>query len=616
MHYLTWLSLEWRLIALLALFAVIGAGLNALAIRHRSTSRSFPFLWIPLGWLSLTTLSYVAMRLCVAAHIANPFGLIVAAALGFTLSPAAWGLADPAARAQIWRTIAAPANRTRLAGVILATLIAGNITFLPIIQDGDALYLSGIGTDATGYIRTARAIQDGWYFAPIPELTPDHALRYPGRMWVYLMMSNADRPGACLTVALTSFLTGTNTLQGYFLSGSYLSVLLLHLAFWALSNFRPGPLWLLAPCIVFSSGLAGNYYQQFYGQCLGTLTLLIIPVLILMASGAHWMAVAGIGLVVGLVPTLSYGVQVADLACVTWLATLGLSIRARQEIPQTIRRGGAVLAGFGAGVLLSGIPLHSLLQKTPTLFNITFDLARFGNESTIAAHADLLFLGLYLPFSLAVTVALGTLWFARNLPCRQHATLLTGLSLLLLAVVGAIAVLHAGDNKWAAYKALYFLAPAVSLVLAASAAALRHAGFLRAGATLAVVPLIAGGIGAITFGFYAGNLLHTDSASLRPAGMAAVLSQAHDPAIKAVYFDSFYVHRYLLFLTEMDGSAKPILAPFSLWRAGPGVVFSAEAGRAIHAGLLASFQAGTFGSPRLEIRDSGDRNQVKAIRLP
>lgn len=458
---------------------------------------------------------------------------------------------------------------------------------MPLILDSKIVYFSGFGTDALGYIRVAKSIIEEWYFKPILSLNNLRSIIFhPAREWVYAMISANDRPGAYLFVAINSFLCGLNVFQGYLISCSLILVLIFHyLGFLTtIINKTIHTKWFLialSALLIFSFGISGNFYNQFFGHILGIFNVIVLTPLaaiVIRNLDFKYKNLIFCTFISTFISTLYYDIRIALFGFIPLTVTFIIfhTRKSKNFLRTTISISFYCIVGALISFIISGFR-RDVLSLAPNLFTrIKFSLASFTESSALGdyRYLSIIFIFILILILTSITSNYKKILKIFSYPAYFTFPLIYNFILLLLTLT-TIGLLLKIKNDWAAMKLLYVLLPAaiIQIILYVSFLFEKNISLFskRIGQILFILLTI------MIFFSAKLNIVKSQKITNRHLGLIrtdGILKMLDD--IKLLKFDKIYILsnnplRYLILITLLDDINVPKQSLYNMWYTGGGV---------------------------------------------
>ena len=476
--------------------------------------------------------------------------------------------------------------------VLLTLAVMGLLPLLPMAVAPDVVFYAGVGTDATGYVRAARSMMEGWYFEPIPTITLRDVLYHSDRAWTYTLIASKERPLAFYLIALVATLCRLNPFQAYLVAESMAIILLSAMALFVVfafsrfEGFLRASVAVLALALVLMSSLVGDLFRQFLGHAWSMIAGIVI------APGVFWVCLRtrrpnwSLPLAAFVIALIAIGVYDIRYAIFTLMASItawavipmvGWRTRAAAvALAITAATAASVIGGF-AGRDLGSLRTFNLNQFPGITLSLDGFLGQAGLEWAPTAWFRYLWMAL-----LAATLIAHGLAFAKG--CK--ASVMTDLTdtgarlisncafLLQLGSLLAVLALARMGNDWAAHKTLFWVTAAqvISGTMWLVSMANNRSYPLLAVVSVAVV--VSTTVAIQTTLHWTGKVLaHPEACGvIARRGLLEVGSELERVRPDVVWFEGSILE-WLVFYSQFHDARWAYLAPYPLWHHGGGLFY-------------------------------------------
>jgi len=594
---LPWLYLkEWLLLAVCALAAMGYLDLGSrLPLASGRSAASFAVA-LPLGVAGLLASGYLALRIAVMLGLPAPFVLSV----GVVVAVAVVGLLLFVFRRVLFFTDRAcgwsrPDARQALAvALVLVALVGmGLLPLLPLAGSGDIVFYAGSGTDATGYVRAARSMMEGWYFRPVPRITMSDVLYHTDRAWTFGLIAINDRPVTFYLIGAVATLTRLDPFQAYLVVESMAVVVVAAFAAFLVLGFsrsegrsRAAAL-LLALGLVMLAGLTGDLFRQYLGHVWSIVTGVVVAPAVfwtcLRAGGGA--SVWPVCLATFMVALISIGTYDVRFALFTVAASLGawalvFGNRDWRKLGGTMIAAGisglaASWIGGSAAKDLAGLRAFNLNQFPVIRFSVDDFLVQAGLQIEPTRSFRLVLAGLSLSFVVAHGFLLWrTLRTRREPPSEEVAFrfLSSDAFLIHLGSLVAVGVLVGIGNNWAAQKTLHWVTAAQVTSGTLWLVALGDRGRHRLAAATGVAILGCAVLSVVTTWRWSRAVIEQPAryGVIDRNGLLRVGAELETLRPQVVWFEG-NIPEWLLFYSCFHDGGWATLAPYPLWYHGGGL---------------------------------------------
>ncbi|MFN9455998.1 MAG: hypothetical protein ACK6D7_01265 [Acidobacteriota bacterium] len=640
--FLSAFSLEARLLFVLSLYWLVGITTFSLLTRRSRRFSSVAPLIIPLGFLVVLVVACITLRLILLLRAEPPafldeYGIILGITTATIIGLIIGACRSSRERRRLLSLLASPRFRTPHVTTFAVAFFSANLLLAPLLFDHELRYFSGVGTDAAGYVRTAAAMSDGYYFAPNPADPATTALKNPARHWVYHIKSIVDRPGAYLQVAFHASSLGLNHFQGYLLSGAVAIAVVACGLLSITSAFGLGSgIALLSALVALSySGLIGNYYHQFYAQCLGSAVLVVAGLVcfrMFFESSDRLVDKIVASFLLTVAAGETYDVRYAIIATNSWLWThillrLGPGIRSTIPWRQFLELVGSAVVAVAVYLAILNQPAGTLLSGLPRV-DEPYSALKGWMALAGLGEADFFWSG-----GLLIILILGTLLLISNLDRLMSTSeekfqiwfpFSTYCAIVFASFLAGFLYLVLTESWWAAKRTVLSFLPFALFLIVTTLASIgeklsRASSFLplprtvRLTALLAIL-LLAGRFGLGQLDRLWQAVLNKDQSALRTTGILAAWEDVKRNKPSAVYIATNEPQRFLTIISLLDYLAIPTSATYPVWTGGAGLSFPEPRKKEIYETVNQQVLGGSLGPNLFFIADIDAAGNKPSLR--